>query len=230
MLLIMLAILPALILMILVYKADKIEKEPIGLLFLLILGGILSALLAILGETIMGVPVTLIYALTRSELLYQILENFIVVALVEELAKFLFLYLFSWKNKAFNFRFDGVVYSVFVSLGFAAFENVMYLSKFGSGVLVTRALLAIPAHLGFAVFMGVFYGMGRMYANYGARRQGRFYCFMGILIAVLFHGLYDFCASYHNILLTLIFLLVAVVIDILLIINIVKGSKNDRPI
>ncbi len=92
---------------------------------------------------------------------YTILLAFLVVAVVEEGTKFVFLKLRTWRDPNFNFRFDGIVYAVFVSLGFAAFENINYVLGYGLTVALPRAVLAIPAHMGFAVFMGLFYGRGK---------------------------------------------------------------------
>ena len=65
---------------------------------------------------------------------------------------------FSWRNPNFNYLFDAVVYAVFVSLGFAAFENIKYVFTYGLSVALTRAVTAVPGHLSFSVFMGIFYG------------------------------------------------------------------------
>ena len=85
-----------------------------------------------------------------------ILLAFLVVAAVEEGSKFFFLYRRTWHDPNFNFRYDAIVYAVFVSLGFAAFENVKYVFNYGLSVALPRAILAIPGHMGFAVFMGFF--------------------------------------------------------------------------
>ena len=91
--------------------------------------------------------------MTATRVNYGILTA-IFVGLIEEGSKFFFLYRFTWKDKAFNYRFDGIVYAVFVSLGFAALENVFYVFNYGTGVALQRALLTIPGHMSFAVYMG----------------------------------------------------------------------------
>ena len=155
------AVLPAAFLMVYIYRKDKIEKEPrpilVSLLFLGVAAALVSIVLEYLGRN----------ALTRlvdpSSPAYTILMAFVVVAAVEEGTKFIFLKARTWHNPNFNYRFDGIVYAVFISLGFAAFENISYVFGYGLSIALTRAVLAIPGHMGFAVFMGLFYGRARMH-------------------------------------------------------------------
>lgn len=65
---------------------------------------------------------------------WGILLAFLVVAVVEEGTKFFFLHQKTWHSPYFNYRYDAIVYAVFVSLGFAAFENVKYIFNYGLSV------------------------------------------------------------------------------------------------
>ena len=223
---ILIAILPSLVLMFIIYKQDKIEPEPPGLLVKLFFFGVISVFPAMVLELLLDFPITLAFG--RIPLLYLLVENFIGVALVEEVCKLFFLKLGSWKSPHFNYRFDGMVYAVFVSLGFAAIENVFYLVSYGAGVLFMRALLSIPAHLGFSVFMGTYYGTAKIYDAYGSPKQAFHYRMIGLLIATLLHGFYDFTASIDNGFITLVFFAFVIIMDILLIIRVRSDSKNDR--
>ena len=49
-----------------------------------------------------------------------------------------------------------IKYCIFVSLGFAALENILYVVNFGTGVSIGRAIFAIPGHTTFGVFMGYY--------------------------------------------------------------------------
>ena len=69
---------------------------------------------------------------------------FVGVGLLEELCKFAWLALAARADRALDEPFDWVVYSVSVSLGFAALENVRVLWQ-GAGAGWTRALFAVPA-------------------------------------------------------------------------------------
>jgi hypothetical protein len=44
----------------------------------------------------------------------------------------------------FSQKFDGIVYAVFVSMGFAAIENIMYVFDYGYQTGLVRAFTAVP--------------------------------------------------------------------------------------
>ena len=221
------AVLPAVFLMRYVYKKDKVEKEPIALL-LLAAGGVGAALCSIALETIgMGI---LDAVLAPDSPAYIVTLAFLVVAAVEEGTKFLFLYRISWRNPNFDFRFDGIVYAVFVSLGFAAFENVRYVMGYGLSVAMPRALLAIPAHMGFAVFMGSFYGRGKLCQTLGDYRGCGQNLFYGYLLALSLHGFYDACAMFGNVLSTILFAAFVIVMYIVVIRRVRRESETDEPV
>lgn len=198
------AVLPAAILLRYIYRTDTVEKEPPGLLLHLLLMGVVAALcsgiLETLGETVLNVLVD------PGSPSYTILLAFLVVALVEEGTKFVLLKKCTWYHPAFNYRFDGIVYAVFVSLGFAAFENIQYVFHYGLSVALPRALLAVPGHMAFAVFMGVFYGRAKLCEAYGYRPGMKRNLLTGYLVAVFLHGFYDTCAMIGSRLSTVVFL------------------------
>lgn len=185
------ALLPAIVLLRYIYRHDHIEKEPPALLIRLLLGGVLSAFAAILLETV-GMWILPMFA-AEDSVLYHVLLAFLVVAVSEEGAKLFFLKKYSWNQPHFNYMFDGIVYAVFVSLGFAAFENVKYVFDYGLSVAFTRAFLAVPAHMAFAVFMGIFYGRARCCASRRRGTAAKSNLAAGFISAVLLHGFYDAC-------------------------------------
>ena len=135
------AILPAVFLLRYIYHRDTIEKEPIDLLLRLIVAGVLSALCAGVLEWI-GMRI-LAFSVDASTPMYTVILAFLVVAVAEEGAKLFFLHRRTWDDPNFSHLFDGVVYSAFVSLGFAAFENIKYVFSYGLSVALPRALLAM---------------------------------------------------------------------------------------
>lgn len=179
-----LAVLPALLLMIFIYRQDKTKKEPLGLLLKGFLYGTYSVLLVFVIHfclEILGIDVQ------RN----VFLSAFVSAALIEESAKFYFLKKLIWNNPNFDERFDGIIYAVFVSLGFAVVENLLYLFVYvPEAALETgfqRAIWAVPAHFLFAVIMGYYFSMARFST---AGRQN-YYLTMSLLMAVLAHGMYD---------------------------------------
>jgi RsiW-degrading membrane proteinase PrsW (M82 family) len=109
----------------------------------------------------------------------------------EELCKLLVFMLFIWRSRHFNEYFDGIVYAVYVGLGFACLENVGYV--FQSGMFqeslvtgVTRALLSVPAHFLFAVAMGYYLSKAKFDAanRFSSLLKALFY-------PLLLHGTFD---------------------------------------
>lgn len=222
------ALIPAAVLLYFVYRQDSIEKEPPKLLILLLVGGVLATLVAVALE-IAG-QLILNRFFFYPTVLYYILYAFLVVACVEEFAKLLFLKLFSWKNPNFNYVFDAVVYAVFVSLGFAAFENVQYVFSYGLGTALARAVTAVPGHLSFSVFMGVFYGRAKLCQVYGNRSGQRKNMALAYLVPVFFHGFYDACAMIGSGVSMVLFLAFVVVMYILVFRLLRAAARHDRPL
>jgi RsiW-degrading membrane proteinase PrsW (M82 family) len=222
------AILPAVFLLRYIYKKDTIEKEPAGLLISLLVMGLCAAAVSIvlesLGENVLARVVS------KDSPVYTLILAFVVVAAVEEGSKLFFLKLRTWRNPNFNYRFDGVVYAVFVSLGFAAIENVGYVLGYGLGVAVSRALLAIPGHMGFAVFMGSFYGRAKVCEAYGDTRGKKLNLWLGYLMAVVLHGFYDTCAMLGTSAASMVFLAFVGIMYGVVIRRIRSETMSDRPI
>ena len=198
------AVLPALYLLYCIYQADRVEKEPAGLLVSLAISGIIATFLAMVTESIGYMVVGSVF--WEGSVLYNFFFYFFVVALSEEGFKYLLLKKRTWNSPAFNCRFDGVVYAVFVSLGFALWENISYVGLYGLEVALLRAVTAIPGHACFGVFMGVWYGLAKKFDMYGNEEKAKRYRKLAVICPILLHGSYDFIASMENSWFTLIFI------------------------
>lgn len=205
------ALVPAAFLMVQVYRLDRIEKEPAGLLLKLALFGALSGLAA---GAIEGALTRVLDVTLGGGMLRLMLENFLAVALVEEACKRWVVLKFAWNHPAFDYRFDAVVYCVFSALGFAALENILYVAEYGFAVAVSRALLSVPGHCFFAVYMGIYLGQAKM----AERAMQRYYIELpdetpgqylraSLLVPTLLHGFWDFSLSVGGWLMTILFYL-----------------------
>ena len=191
--LIALAVIPAIFLLLFIYKEDKLEKEPPKLVLKLVIFGIISTFLAMITERI---GISALNSLFDVEsLIYRVLLYFVVVGLSEEGFKYLVLKIFTWKNAEFNCKFDGVVYAVAVSLGFALWENIQYVAAYGLQTALIRAVTAIPGHASFGVIMGGWYGLAKRKQIQGWDSASRFARFLAVLVPVIVHGAYDFVAT-----------------------------------
>ena len=184
-LLILSAIFPVAVFLFIVYKADTV-KEPPKLLAKCFFFGCLATIPILIIELGLG-----LLNVFDSHFLTSFYEAFIVASLTEEGVKFLVLYWIVWKRKEFDQYYDGIVYAVFVSLGFALVENILYVIQSGFGVAVARALLSVPGHGLFGVMMGYFFARARF-----SPENKRKFLWLSLLIPILFHGLYDFILFY----------------------------------
>jgi Predicted membrane protein len=208
-----------------VERADRLEKESTRLLVSLVLFGILATAFASLGERI-GMAV-LDAVFPEETVLYNFLLYFGVVAFSEEGAKYVLLKRKTWKNPEFNCQFDGVVYGVFVSLGFALWENISYVAMFGLSTAAIRAVTAVPGHACFGVFMGTWYGMAKRREGAGDFAGAKRMRVRSLLIPALLHGFYDFVATYESDTMNLVFLAFIIVMFITASRLVKHVSAND---
>ncbi len=180
---ILVAFAPVLALLVYFYVRDKYEKEPLKMLVWAFVLGMLSTILAIFMYVALGATE---YSGSGSAASIFLYSTF-VIGFVEELAKFIPLVLVLYRSKEFNEPYDGIIYGVFVSLGFAMVENVNYISSGGYEVGFWRAFTAVPGHAVYGAVMGYFVGM----AKFTPERQ-KILLFKGLLYAILLHGIYDF--------------------------------------
>ena len=217
--LLFLAIAPIMIIVIFIYLKDKFEKEPISFL---VKNFLLGAFASILITFILSLILNTIYPLTDSKSIFQqLLKAFIVVALVEEFSKYVIVKYYAQSNKEFNEPFDGIVYAVMVSMGFAALENILYVFQYGVSTGIIRAFTAVPAHATFGILMGYFMGKAK-FSNNKLK-----YNLIGLITATAFHGAYDFFLFINFIPGTLIGAIVSLIIGIILARKAIKKHQKN---
>lgn len=165
-----------------IYLKDKHEKEPISLLIKSFFYGILSTFVTLVISGVLRQFVMI----DETNVSEQAINAFLLVALVEEFSKFLFVRGILYRNKNFNEPFDGIVYAVMVGMGFATFENIFYIADGGMSVAVIRMFTAVPAHATFAILMGYFLGKAKF------EHKKSYYTLHALGVATLFHGAYDY--------------------------------------
>ena len=136
-----------------IYYKDKYNRENISILLKYFILGIILSFFAIIIEkflidrNIFEDDTNLIYT------------AFVIAGCTEEILKGLVLYIFSKKEDSYDEKLDGIMYSVFLSLGFATVENLIHInydSKMIFQVAFIRAIISIPAHIMFAITMGYY--------------------------------------------------------------------------
>ncbi len=167
-----------------VYKKDKFEPEPLGLVMAIFAAGALSTIPVSIIELAFTGQAGLESAANLSD---ASRESWIITGFVEESVKFAIVMLLVWKRKGFDEPMDGIVYAAAVSLGFASAENAILISRFGAQALILRGALSTAGHMLFSSIWG--YAIGRARFDREARLS---LMAKGFVLAVFFHGLYDF--------------------------------------
>jgi len=179
-----LALAPVLICLFYIYIRDKYEHEPWRLLAV---GVVAGAVIAVPVMRTAGFAVGFMPVVGQfGEAVYT---SFIAAGLVEEGFKFIALFFLIWHNRNMNEPMDGIVYAVFVSLGFAGVENMLYAlhpTMGGMGTAFGRAIVSVPAHGIFGVLMGYYFAL----AKFEPRRRKQ-HMVMAFIAPIFIHGVYN---------------------------------------
>ncbi len=186
-----LAIAPGIAIAWYIYLKDKYDKEPKKFLIISFLLGMISTIPAIVIETEGSMIFGNLDA--GAPVLFYAFYAFIIVGGSEELSKYAMLRIYAYPKKEFDEPFDGIVYSVMVAMGFATLENIMYVMQHGISVAFLRMFLSVPAHASFAVVMGYYTGLAKF-----NKEKSVLLIWKGIILAVLFHGSFDFFLFLQN--------------------------------
>ncbi len=219
-----LAILPSVLLLLFVVRRNKENRDPMSLLVWLAVLGAVSTIPAVIVE-LLGGGLLYYMGLETGSAVYELVDCFFIVAMIEELGKFLGMLILTWKNKNFDHSYDGVIYGVCSSLGFATLENILYVWSGGIGLGILRAVTAIPLHCSCGVVMGYFYSKAREKANKGEGALGDMA--IAYLSAMGIHGLYDFVLSIDDTSVILCILVLALSVALMLLL-ISHAAKNDH--
>ncbi len=163
---------------------DEYNREPRKHVIISFFLGMLSALMAGVIES----TALFITGDNGSEsILFTALKAFLIVGFTEEWCKYVMVRKYAFRKPEFDEPFDGIVYAVMVSMGFATLENIMYVMEHGLATGIMRMFLSVPAHASFAVLMGYYLGMARF-----KHIEKKSYLLRGVLAATFFHGFFDF--------------------------------------
>ena len=116
-----------------------------------------------------------------------LLVGFFAGGLIEELLKFFALLFYLPTQKKLK-KFDIVIFALFISLGFAVYENFGYVfdpSGASFDIAFLRAFTAVPMHIFNGIIMGYFF---EFYSKTGDKK------FVGytVLLPIILHGSYNF--------------------------------------
>lgn len=222
-------ILPVILILVYVNSKDR-TKEPLSLLIKLFLLGIISCFLTLGISFISEKYIPFMNPELRNEkFVYTFLYAFIGVALIEELFKWIMVYFVGYKNKKFDELYDIIVYSVFVSLGFACIENIISLLTYNSelSVALIRAISAVPGHACDAIFMGYYLCLAKHFHIRKDKKREKNNIYLSIMVPTLLHGIYDFCLMSDQVILIIVFIVFIIFLYYISIKKLNHISKNS---
>lgn len=172
------AISPAVAIMTFIYLSKKIELEPLPLIVRMFIIGV-----------IMVFPIMFIQYAFEAESIFQspLLKSFFLAGLMEEFFKWFFLLFVAYQHSAFDHHYDGIIYAVAISLGFATIENIIYLFANGIEIAMLRAIFPVSSHALFGIIMGYYIGKAKF-----TNAHPTFCLFFALMIPVSLHTLYDY--------------------------------------
>lgn len=189
------ALLPVAILLFYIYHKDKYKPEPVGKLIKTFTFGVVSIFVSLCISN--QFEKWGLFSELSDSFWTGVSSSFWGAAIPEEIAKFAMFWLAIRNNTHFDEKMDGIVYAVCVSLGFAAFENVLYLFSNMENVAfvgVARAIFSVPGHFCFGILMGYYYSLAKFY-QFNKRKH------MALTLAapILAHGIYNSLLSISNV-------------------------------
>lgn len=159
-------------------------REPISAVAEAFGFGLIAVVIALPLE-LLFVRVTSRYALLTSPTVAQILRLSIIIALIEEAAKFLPLALFINQRRYFNRVVDGVIYFALAGLAFGLVENILYVWRYGIEVGLYRAIILVFFHAATAGIVGYYFARAKVEGKTLTKT------FIALGVMVILHAIYD---------------------------------------
>ena len=223
------SIIPVLIILTVIYNMGEVKKQPLWVLVILFLGGILSWVIVryisrVLGNDIYKSQIEINESLGNKGFF---LVSFGIIAIIEEISKYIVITIMCFKNKYFKNPYDAIMYAVCISLGFAFVENIMYINNYGMGVAISRAIFSIPAHASFGIIMGYYLGVSKLCSDKGESNASAFTRYAAFFIPLIFHGFYDFLLNFNTESIYIIFLIYVIIMYAFVIFLLLRLNKID---
>ena len=234
--LVFIALIPVIVISTILIVRDK-EREPIKTLVKYFALGLLSVVIANVFYTVVRVDPN-----PNKSFIEVFLIVFFGISVIEELSKWISVKIGMIKDLEFNNLYDGIVFAVIVSLGFAGVENILYvlnsvLDESSNFYMVAafRAFLAVPGHAIYGLFMGLFLEKAKICKLNDDEFGNIIYQGLSLFVPMLFHTIYDSLLIYNTgnhpdsvvITMLIIFLVYVVIINIVAIILLIVSSNKS---
>ena len=225
--LLIISILPVFLIGYYVYKKDS-HKESKEMLIKLFFLGILSCYLTLTISDVIELFFPDLFIYDKGHLFQLFFNVLISVGLIEEFSKWIMAYLYSFHNPEFDYFYDMIIYCVVVSLGFACFENILYVFDNGIGTGILRMLLTVPFHACNGVEMGYFLALAKVNQVNNRKKQYHKNFALSLIVPTLLHGIYDFLLMTESYVSFIIFLAFVITLYIYIVKKIKRISTFSK--
>ncbi|MGX9133813.1 glutamic-type intramembrane protease PrsW [Rummeliibacillus sp. JY-2-4R] len=173
------SIAPVLALFSFFYLRNQMATEPRRTLFHTFLYG-----------AILTFPILFLQYVLKEEHIFQniLIQDVFFSGVVEEFFKWFILMVAIYHHIEFDDPYDGILYGVSISLGFATVENILYMLSFGVDTAIMRALMPVSSHALFGVVMGYYFGRAK-FSNIDLSMQFRI---IALFAPIVLHIVYNF--------------------------------------
>jgi RsiW-degrading membrane proteinase PrsW (M82 family) len=191
------AIIPMLSYLLIIWWADRYDREPFWLVLKNYLWGALGAVtFAIVWSVLIS---ALVSVFVKDEIHLGNIETILVAPFVEEITKGVFLFL-TIRNKKFDNITDGIVYGGAIGLGFGMTENFLYFITYGDTlanwmlIVIIRTLFSAVMHCVSTATFGAFLA----YSRFKKASLKIFYVLTGLIIAIFIHLAWNLSVSFEQ--------------------------------
>ena len=191
------AIIPMLSYLLIIWWADRYDREPFWLVLKNYLWGALGAVtFAIVWSVLIS---ALVSVFVKDEIHLGNIETILVAPFVEEITKGAFLFL-TIRNKKFDNITDGIVYGGAIGLGFGMTENFLYFITYGDTlanwmlIVIIRTLFSAVMHCVSTATFGAFLA----YSRFKKTSLKIFYVLTGLIIAIFIHLAWNLSVSFEQ--------------------------------
>lgn len=189
---ILLTVVPSLLLLTLILYSDRKSREPVLMLLICAFSGAFTICLSLIIDKLILKSHLIGGNLFTDSNTYSI-YRIMILAGVEEYVKLLVLYLFLYRNKAFDEIFDGFVYSSIIALSFSLVETILYVINEATyndmtSLAILRNFTAIPLHITCGITMGYFVSLEKFAKS---KTKKLINMILALMVPTLIHTVYN---------------------------------------
>lgn len=220
----MAAIIPMVLYLLILWRMDKNETEPLKLVIKHFLWGAFGAvILGIIGSLILTYPINFII---YDERIKGLVATILIAPFVEEITKGIYLFK-TVRDKNFDNITDGLIYGGAIGLGFGMTENFMYFLAYGTdieswiNIVIIRSIFSAVMHCIATAIFGAFISFVKFK---GSTYKGTI-ILIGFLCSMFLHSAWNTSVSFHSSYFWGILIMFLIIVSFIIILKLVVRQE-----